>query len=156
MRLLPCEVAFGIMLAILFVGVSVVSAEIHTEQYGGGYVQGWVYGCCTYDDQLIVIEWPEVTASDGVSTFRASASFNGGYDFYLPVGTYNLTAEAPGFKPQSMTIAVSDGASLNGVNFYLERSGLPIPEFPGETLAIIMTVTLAAALVAKRATKRKN
>ena len=158
MRLLPYALAIGIVTAILFLGPSLVAAQNqnHPTQFGGGMVSGFVYGYTMYD-QLIPIEWAQVTASSSAfGTFKTSSYANGGYDFYLPTGTYNLTVDEQGFVAQSKTIAVSDGASISGFNFFLERSNVPIPEFPTQVFSVIMLIAVAGALVAKKATKRKH
>jgi hypothetical protein len=156
MRLLPYVVALAIVLAVLSVGMGAVSAQSQPAQgYGGGEVQGFVYGYTIYDE-LIPLDWVPVTATSNEYNFTTSTFGNGGYHMFLPVGDYNMSVYEPGFKPYSMSISVADGASLNGLNFYLERSEVPIPEFPGQTLTFIMIVAFASALLLKRAAKRRK
>jgi hypothetical protein len=62
-------------------------------------------------------------AIQGQAYFDASA--NGAYTIYgLAAGTYNLTASAAGFVPETLdrTISVDAGQSLEGVDIYLEPS----------------------------------
>lgn len=154
MRLLPYWLALGVVLAVLFIGVGTASAHNQPKQYGGGYVQGAVYGYNMWDE-LIPIDWAQITASNDIYTFKYSSYADGGYGFYLPTGTFNLTVEEAGFVAQSRTIAVSDGSSTTGFNFFLQRSNVPIPEFPMQFFAVLMIVAIAGALLAKRSIKRR-
>ena len=120
---------------------------------GGGYVQGWVYGFDMYDE-LIPLEWVNVTASNGDYRFVASTGVNGSYEMFLPTGTYNLTVSAPGYKSYSGTIAVSNGSSST-INVDLYESGVPVPEFPAQAISLLMILGVAAALLTKKATKRR-
>lgn len=68
MRPLSILVVLTLVVAVLFVGVTVVSAQGRTEQVpsqtGGGYMRGSVYGFNMWDE-LITIPWAPVTASGG-------------------------------------------------------------------------------------------
>ena len=122
-------------------------------QYGGsGYVFGQVLGFDQYN-YLVPISWAKVIATNGVFTFAASTGGDGGYGMYLPAGYYNVTAIEPGFVPHTIFVAVSDGSS-SSINFYLEQSHIPVPEFQPQMILIVMVVALTATLLAKRARKR--
>lgn len=157
MKLTAYACAAVIMIAaMLLLGVGPASAQSHPNQgYGGGYVNGYVYGYTMYDE-LIPLDWVEVTARNGEYNFTTQTWNAGFYDMYLPVGTFNVTAYEPGFLSYSVSIAVSDGSSLNGINFYMERSNVPIPEFPSQLLPAVMAIAVGTALIAKRATKRRK
>jgi len=158
MRPLSILVVLTLVAAALFVGVTVVSAQGRTEQApsqgGGGLLRGYVYGFNMWDE-FITIPWAPVTATNGQLSFVAYTGEGGVYEMFLPVGDYNVTVVTPGYKPTSMDVSVSDG-SASTINFYLEQSHLPVPEFPLGTLSIIMIVALTGALLAKRATKRRR
>jgi len=157
MRKLAYAVALAIIMAIVFRAGSFASAQSQPVQgYGGGYVSGYVYGYNMWDE-LIPLDWVQVNAtSDQYGTFSAYTAGGGFYDMFLPTGTFMLSVEEPGFKAYNMSIAVSDGASLNGINFYLERSNVPIPEFPTQIISLMVIIAIAAALIARRAAKRRN
>ena len=154
MKLLPYVVTLVIVLAILFFGVINASAQNSPAQ-AGGRISGTVYGYTMYNE-LRTISWAQVTASNQQfpNTFRTSSGGDGHYGMYVPGGVYNVSVYVQGFQPQSFSVAVSDGSDSN-VNFVLERSNVPIPEFPTQILSALMIIAIAAALVAKRATKRK-
>jgi len=105
-------------------------------------------------DELIPLEWVDITASNGQYRFTTQSWADGGYHMFLPVGMFDLTASEPGYVSYSLSITVSDGASLNGINFYLEQSHVPIPEFPINMVSLLMIATLVGALLVKRAVKR--
>ncbi len=158
MRVLPYALAIGVVLAVLlFLGFGSASAQSQPRQgYGGGYVQGWVYGYTMYDE-LIPLNWVPVTASSSEYNFTAYTWNNGGYEMYLPAGTFNMSVYEPGYKPYSTSITISDGSSINGFNFYLEQSHVPIPEFPTQLFSMVMMAfAIAATLIAKRAIKRRK
>jgi hypothetical protein len=154
MKLLPYTIAVAIVLVALFLGVSNTSAQSQSiPAQTGGRIEGTVYGYTMYD-QLITLSWAQVTASNPQFQFKTSSGGGGHYGMYVPGGVYNLSVYVQGYTPQSMSVTVSDG-SLSNVNFVLERSNVPIPEFPAQLLSALMIVAIASALLAKRATKRK-
>jgi len=122
-------------------------------QYGGsGYVYGQVLGFDQYN-YLVPISWAKVIATNGISVFASATGGDGSYGMYLPAGYYNVTAVEPGFVPHTIFVAVSDGSS-SSINFYLEQSHIPVPEFQPQMILIVMVVALTATLLAKRVRKR--
>lgn len=117
-------------------------------------IAGAVYGF-TYDDGLVPIAWATVYADNGHVTFTASTSGGGDYEMFVPQGTYNVTVVEPGYVPQSSVVAVSAG-SASSINFYLEESHVPVPEFPSGMASALAILGLAAVLVAVKRTKRRK
>ena len=75
---------------------------------------------------------------------------------YVPSGLYNVTVVEPGYLAYSNAVSVAPG-SASSINFYLELSHVPVPEFPsGIVLSVTLVLTLSAALLAIRRTKRRN
>jgi hypothetical protein len=152
-------VALAVILTVALLSTGLVfalvntSAHVHPNQYGGsGYVFGQVLGF-DYSNYLVPISWARVIATNGFSTFASSTGGDGGYGMYLPAGYYNVTAIEPGFVPHTIFVAVSDGSS-SSINFYLEQSHIPVPEFQPQMILMVLVVALTAALMAKKATKR--
>ena len=152
MRAAIGALAVGLVLVMLVLGSRPAVAQ--APPGGGGFVQGWVYGFDMYD-KLIPLAWVNVTASSGVYRFVAGTGTNGSYEMFLPSGVYNLTVSAPGYRSYSRTIAVSNGSSST-INVYLYESGVPVPEFPAEAISLLMILGVAAALIAKKATKLRT
>src|SRR5208337_2954554 len=90
--------------------------------YGGGMITGQVLGYDTSNlnnfNQVQPIEWANVTATNGQNRFVTSTGSGGYYSMYVLTGVYNVTASEPGYKPDSITVAVSDG-SASTINFNL-------------------------------------
>ena len=74
---------------------------------------------------------------------------------FVPVGFYNVTVVQPGYVNYSSTVAVSDG-STNSINFYLELSHVPVPEFQPNFTLMVMILTLGAALVVRRRSLKRS
>jgi len=141
-------------LAISALGTSIVSAHSQTWQYGGGYIHGWVYGF-NYDDYLLPISRANITATNGPSTFHAASDVNGGYEMFIPVGKYNVTVTEPGYVSYSTSVSVSGGSS-SVINFYLDESHVPIPEFQSELFSVVLALSLIAVLLPKKSVTRTN
>lgn len=144
-------------IALMILGSKFVAAQPHSLQYngpGGGMIKGYVLGF-DMNDQLQPVGWASIYAGNGVQTFRAYSSGGGYYEMFVPTGTYNVTVVEPGYKPYSSMVAVANG-STSTINFYLEESHVPVPEFPVGMATIITVATLSAALIAMRRAKRKR
>jgi hypothetical protein len=142
-------------IAILLLGIRLVGAQPQVGQVhgmGGGMITGWVYGFNMYN-QLVPIAWASVSANNGQFTFVAYSGGNGYYAMYVPEGTYNVTVVEPGFVSYSSAVAVSDG-SASSINFYMEQSHIPVPEFPSGTATVVTVLALAAVVIAARRTRR--
>ena len=145
-------VAFTI--AMLVLGTRLVGAQPQPQQQyggGGGMITGSVLGFNMYNE-LEPILWAPVYAKSGQYTFTAYTSDGGYYEMIVPQGTYNVTVVQPGYVPYSDVVAVSPG-STSTINFYLEQSHVPVPEFPSGLVSATAVLALAAVLVAVKRTK---
>jgi len=148
MRLL---LAISIFIIFMVMGSKMALAQPQPNQYygsGGGAIQGTVLGFDMYN-RLEPIAWATVTADNGLRNFTTYSSGDGFYFMYVPTGAYNLTVTQPGYFAYSNAIAVSDG-STSTINFDLEQSHVPVPEFQPNFTLIVMVLTLGAALVIRR------
>jgi hypothetical protein len=152
MRLAQYAVAMAIMLAVLILSAPPAIAQI--SAHGGGYIFGYVYGFNMWD-QLVPLEWVMVTATNADYQFSVPTGANGTFEMFVPAGTYSLTVDAPGYKSYSSSVSVSDGSS-SMASFYLEQSGVPIPEFPAQAVSLTIAVALAVTLLARKPVKRKS
>ncbi len=137
---------------LAFAHTQAVRNSLPTQYGGSGYVYGQVLGFDQYN-YLVPISWAKVIATNGISLFASATGGDGSYGMYLPAGYYNVTAVEPGFVPHTIFVAVSDGSS-SSINFYLEQSHIPVPEFQPQMILIVMVVALTATLLAKRAKKQ--
>jgi len=118
---------------------------------GGGMLKGVVLGYNMYDEAMPLV-WARVSAySGGVLVESVSTGLNGSYIMFLPSGLLNVTVEHPGFKTQIRAIAISEGGVAQ-MNFYLERSEIPIPEFE----AYLLPIVVVALLVLTKAVAKKK
>jgi len=145
------------IVALVLLGSRFAFAQSRTDQYyeaGGGTIQGDVLGFDMFN-QLEPIAWATVTAQNGQYRLVAYSSSSGYYDMYVPAGHYNVSVSEPGYKLGSSFVVVSPGSS-NSINFDLEESHVPVPEFPSGMISVIAVVALSAALLAMRRTRRKR
>jgi hypothetical protein len=89
--------------------------------------------------------WQTVTAQGATTSYAAWGPHDGVYYTYVKPDAYIVTAEGPGYKSASRTVVTTWGAVSSGQDFYLEESGVPIPEFPATGLLALVSA-LAASL----------
>lgn len=144
------------VVALMLLGSKFAFAQSSTDQFygGGGAITGYVLGFDMFD-QLQPVAWATVTADNGQYRLVAYSGSGGYYDMFVPAGNYNVTVVEPGYKPYSSAVTVSAG-SASTINFYLEQSHVPVPEFPSGMISVIAVVALSAALLAMRRTRRKH
>ena len=151
-------VAVALVIALTLFANHVMAQPEPQQSYGGdggGMITGSVYGFDMWD-QLEPIAWATVNANNGRTTFTAYTGGGGYYEMYVPSGLYNVTVVEPGYLAYTNQVSVAPG-SASSINFYLEQSHVPVPEFPsGIVLSVTLVVTLCAALLAIRRTKRRN
>ena len=117
---------------------------------GGGVVYGYIYG---YDwrGRLRPISWARIETADGL---YSTTSMDGFYELILPSGTFVIRVIAPGYAEQVVTVAVTSGSS-SSLDFYLEQSHTPIPEYPAFAMPVIMALALALAMALTRRTRAR-
>jgi hypothetical protein len=145
--------AIAIVLAALIIGTRTTSAQV-PSQGGGGFIQGYVYGFDMYD-KLQPLAWVQVTASNANYKFVASTGGGGDYGMFVPPGAYNLSVSAPGYTPYSRSVFIGEGSATD-INVYLYESGVPVPEFPTQTIAMVIVFAVSGLLLAKRTRKHKR
>jgi hypothetical protein len=107
----------------------------------------------TWSTEFRPVSWATVTLSGVPGGTFTAYSTDGLYEFYTgPSDTAMLTITIPGHESQSASVSISDGMSSTGQNFYLEQSGIPVPEFSG--IAVVVFSALAASLYLLRRRRR--
>jgi hypothetical protein len=119
-----------------------------------GYIEGAVYGF-TWSDEFRTLSfvWVEAVGADGIA--YVTYSWDGMYQHYLPPGTYTMNVYE--WAPTSAghdavtgySVAVSTGSTTTGLNFFLDRSDIPIPEF-GTLLLAVVSALAASVFVLRR------
>jgi hypothetical protein len=101
--------------------------------------------------------WIQTSAQGAKATTKTWGPTDGFYYTYVQPDTYTVTAELKppggeaGYKSQTRTTVTTWGGATGGQDFYLEESGIPIPEFPTTgLLAAISAVAAAIILLRKR------
>ena len=143
-------------IGVLLLSTRLAVAQPQTQQVfgaGGGSISGSIYGFNMFD-QLQPIDWASVYANNGRTTFVAYSNGGGYYQMYVPQGVYNVTVVEPGYISYSSAVSVAPG-SASTINFYLEESHVPVPEFPSGMASALVVLALVAVLVATKRTKRK-
>jgi len=151
---IACLTVLAAVIAVGLLGTGLVFAHSQpTQSYGGGgYLSGQVLGF-DYLNYLTPVAWAKVTATNGFYSLSTSTGGDGYYGMFLLAGTYNVTVTEPGFLLHTISVAVSDGSS-SSINFYLNESQIPVPEFQPQMIPAALALALAATLLTKRASKR--
>jgi hypothetical protein len=130
----------------LILSINLTVKELNSV--GGGRISGYIYGF-TIDNTLVPLSWASITALENGEIVDIAYSKNGFYEMYLPEGSFTLIVEHPGYKQKNVTITVSNGADIS-LDFVLEQSGEPIPEFNNYPLIILALTILIALLIIKK------
>jgi hypothetical protein len=97
--------------------------------------------------------WQTVTSEGAAASIKAWGPVDGRYYSYVQPDTYTVTAEGPGYVGASRTVVTTWGSTTDGQDFYLEESGIPIPEFPiGGVLALVSALAASLYLLRRRQT----
>ena len=142
----------SLFVTLLLVGCRLVEAQSPQQYYGelGGEITGRVVGVDGYP-----VDWAAVHASDGQQTYQVFSGMSGVYLMRVPVGTYSVTVDVPGYRADGVTVNVTANSS-NMANFQLE---VAVPEFQSNIAQWVTALTLAVTLifVSKRgATQREK
>ncbi|MCK5627472.1 hypothetical protein KAI23_05840, partial [Candidatus Bathyarchaeota archaeon] len=66
-----------------------------------------------------------------------------------------VTAQMPGYVDQAYEVSVSEGGSAT-INFYMEQSGVPIPEFHEYATMLMTAVSLLLVIFVMRKRNTAN
>jgi hypothetical protein len=138
------------LLVIVFILVGSRLVQAQSQQYyggPGGEITGRVIGVNGYP-----VDWAAVHASDGNRTYEVFSGMSGVYLMRVPVGTYHVTVDVPGYRADSATVNVTENSS-NTVDFHLEQ--IVVPEFPSNAAPLIMSLILAAPFIFKRGSRKR-
>ena len=100
--------------------------------------------------------WLTNTMTGANNTWKADTPVDGDYEEWVRPDTYTVTisleppgAEA-GYVSQTRTAVTTWGGETSGQDFYLEESGIPIPEFPAAGILAAISAIAAAVTLLRR------
>jgi len=137
--------------ALIFLAFVALAFMVVPSHASMSVIRGAVYWYDQYGN-LHPLSWAQVIAEgDGGEPAMVVSTTDGTYIMWVAPGTYNVTASSdPGYIPVSHMVTVSDGGAA-AVDFQLEPSGKPIPEYPVPLQPIMLAVAaLAAAIMIRR------
>ena len=134
--------------ALVILGIAVFACTIMPSRAATSAISGTVYWYDQYGN-LHPLSWVQISAtSDATGTAVTSSAVDGTYVLYVAAGTYNVTVSGdPGYYSQSKTVSVSPGGIAGGVDFQLEPTGKPVPEYPAMLVPVLTLVVVAAAAI---------
>src|SRR4030042_3772409 len=91
-----------------------------------------------------------VTSQGAAASIKAWGPYDGVWYTYVQPDTYTVTAESPGYVSGSRTVVSTWGGVSSGQDFYLEQSGIPIPEFPAAGLLALVSALAASLYLLRR------
>lgn len=139
---------FLLFLAIVLIMLIVIAFKIPSVK-AGGLVYGKILGFDMHES-LKPIAWAKIEALKDNSLIEVVYSDgNGYYEMYLPNGYYTLKVSAEGYKTSSINISVSEG-STNYIEFKLEPTNTPIPEFSSFLYIFILSLGILILFLRKR------
>jgi hypothetical protein len=137
---------------------SLPNSAIGTEVSGAyslakrGYISGVVEGFNQFAD-LEPASWAIVQANSTTSNITVTQwSWNGHFEMYLPAGGYTLRVSQwgsrgnVGYNTSLSQVEISDGESIAGFVFILNRSGVPLDESRGTIGSGMLVTTLLLAM----------
>lgn len=135
--------------ALVFLGFVALVFTVVPSHASMSVIRGTVYWYDQYGN-LRPLPWAQVIA-EGEGGQVVVSTTDGTYIMWVAPGTYNVTASSdPGYLPESQMVTVSDGGSA-AVDFQLEPSGKPIPEYPLAIQPVMLALAaLAAAVMIRR------
>ncbi len=140
-----------LVMALMLIGLAIVVVPSHAAM---SQIRGTIYWYDQYGN-LHPMPWVQVVATslDGDVTTAASTT-DGTYVMWVAPGTYSLSVSSdPGFVPQTVEVTVPDGGVVP-VDFNLEPTGEPIPEYPSIVQPILVFVAALSAAVMIRRSRR--
>jgi len=106
-------------------------ASIETSLSLRGLVRGAIVGA-TFAGDARTISWAQINFTSPTGN-ETQYSYDGFFEAYLNPGNYHLTvtewtSRQEGHVTLSSALSVAQGSRAEGMDFFLERSGIPIPE----------------------------
>ena len=143
------------ILAIVVLVAAVTLSLVVAPSYAAmSVIRGTVYWYDQYGN-LHPLAWAQVVAtSETDSSTVASSTTDGTYIMWVAPGTYSVTVSLdPGFISQTNMVTLSPGG-VTTMDFQLQPSGEPIPEYPPSLQPLMLVVAALAAVTMIRWRRR--
>lgn len=121
-------------------GAAAIGGKVYTRNHMGDYRE---------------TGWANITAAGEHGRFEGEFNMGGNYYMFVPPGNYLVTAQMPGYIDQAYEVTVSEGGSVS-LNFYMEQSGVPIPEFHEYATMLMTAVSLLLVIFVMRKRNTAN
>lgn len=142
----------AVLLFLALVGFTLMIAPSRAS-VGASVIEGKVYW---YDQHgnLHPLSWAQVIAEDNSGeTTVATSSTDGSYIMWVAPGSYNVTVSSPSsgpaLIPMTQSVTVSPGG-VAAVDFELQPSGKPIPEYPSPLAPVMLALAALAVVIMTR------
>ena len=152
-KVIVLRISILIALTLIFSFSILALSTNETFAYGGAAGIGGKVYTRNYMGDYRETGWANITAEGENGVFQGQFNMGGNYYMFVPPGNYLVTAQMPGYIDQAYEVSVSEGGSAT-LNFYMEQSGIPIPEFHeyATMLMIAISFLLVIFIMRKRHT----
>ncbi len=116
----------------------VFEMDLLSRLVGTVYTRNW-------QGDYLLASWQTTTVKGSNTTVNAWGPNDGTYYTYVTPDTYSVTTQGAGYKTAAKSVVATWGGVAGGQNFYLDESGVPVPEFPATGLVALVSA-LAASL----------
>jgi hypothetical protein len=138
----------------LFGEVSVIF-ELDERAHLTGQIAGF-----SWSDELRTISWATIFVSGPEGDLAPVFTFDGQYEFFASPGDYELTIGVfpgdAGYLTQTITLTAPDSGSAQYNFLNMERSNIPIPEFPTAIIAVLSALAASLYIFRKAQPKQKK
>ncbi|MEM4250958.1 MAG: carboxypeptidase-like regulatory domain-containing protein, partial [Candidatus Bathyarchaeia archaeon] len=118
-----------------------ISGSVYTRNWMGDFRSG---------------SWLTNTMAGANNTWVADTPVDGEYEEWVRPDTYTVTMSLQppggeaGYRSQTRTAVTTWGGETSGQDFYLEESGIPIPEFPATGMFAAISAIASAIILLRR------
>ena len=146
MRYAQTLLAFSLLMVLIFAANRFVFAQSPEQYYGGpgGDITGFVIGVNHYP-----VDWAQIYARNVNVTFEAFSGMSGMYRMRVPAGNYVVSVYVLGYDANNLDANVTVGSMVR-LDFQLQQTQTPVPEFPLTAFATAIALALTVLILSRR------